>query len=108
MVYRLAERRCAHFGTCGPTGGATSSTSQVNTELFKAAGLLAQGRDLLQQGHCAQVRPVIDQIVSLMTVPLVQNTLRYAWKVGVTGGVANAEYSQTSISVHGARRYHAR
>jgi len=42
------------------------------------------------------VRPVIDQIVSLMTVPLVQGTLRYAWKVGVTGGVANSASSQTS------------
>jgi hypothetical protein len=56
--------------------------SMVNSELFKAAGLFATGRDLLQQGHCAQVRPVVEQIVSLMTVPLVQGTLRYAYKVG--------------------------
>merc|ERR1719424_266782 len=54
----------------------------VNSELFKAAGLFATGRDLLQQGHCAKVRPVVEQIVSLMTVPLVQGTLRYAYKVG--------------------------
>ena len=63
--------------------------SQVNDELFKAGGLFATGRDLLQQGHCAEVRPVVEQVVSLMTVPLVQGTLRYAWKVGQTGGVAN-------------------
>merc|ERR1719491_1892197 len=53
--------------------------SQVNDELFKAGGLFATGRDLLQQGHCAEVR----QVVSLMTVPLVQGTLRYAYKVGM-------------------------
>merc|ERR1740133_958310 len=82
MVYRLAERRCANFGTCGAAGGATTGLSQVNSELFKAAGLFATGRDLLQQGHCAKVRPVVDQIVSIMTVPLVQGTLRYAYKVG--------------------------
>ena len=56
--------------------------SQVNEELFKAGGLFATGRDLLQQGHCAEVRPVVEQVVSLMTVPLVQGTLRYAYKVG--------------------------
>merc|ERR1719272_2411369 len=82
MVYRLAERRCANFGTCGAAGGATTGLSQVNSELFKAAGLFATGRDLLQQGHCTKVRPVVDQIVSIMTVPLVQGTLRYAYKVG--------------------------
>merc|ERR1740130_2521868 len=96
MVHHLADKRCENFKTCGLAGGATDGTSQVNTELFKAGGLFAQGRDLLQQGHCAQVRPVIDQIVSLMTVPLVQGTLRYAWKVGVTGGGGNSASSQTS------------
>merc|ERR1740133_701157 len=54
----------------------------VNDELFKFGGLFATGRDLLQQGHCAKVRPVVEQVVSIMTVPLVQGTLRYAYKVG--------------------------
>ena len=53
MVYRLAEKRCANFGTCGAAGDATRGTSQVNSELFKAGGLFATGRDLLQQGQCA-------------------------------------------------------
>ena len=82
MVYRLAEKRCQNFGTCGAAGTEASGMSMVNSELFKAAGLFATGRDLLQQGHCAKVRPVVEQIVSLMTVPLVQGTLRYAYKVG--------------------------
>merc|ERR1740133_537545 len=37
MVYRLAEKRCANFGTCGAAGGATSGISMVNSELFKPA-----------------------------------------------------------------------
>ena len=81
MVYRLAEKRCKNFGTCGAAGGATSGISMVNSELFKAGGLFATGRDLLQQGECAKVRPIVEQIVSLMTVPLVQGTLRYAYRV---------------------------
>merc|ERR1740133_29705 len=78
MVYRLAQKRCANFGTCTGAHG----MSQVNDELFKVGGLFATGRDLLQQGHCHKVRPVVEQIVSIMTVPLVQGTLRYAYKVG--------------------------
>merc|ERR1719424_571697 len=84
MVYRLAEKRCGNFGTCTGAGG----MSQVNDALFKAGGLFAQGRDLLHAGSCSGVRAVVDQIVSIMTVPLVQGTLRYAWKVGQTKNTA--------------------
>ena len=79
LVYRLAEKRCQNFGTCGLNGGATSGTSQVNLALFP---LLAEGARLLERGECAHVRPVVEKIVSLMTVPLVQGTLRYAYKIG--------------------------
>ena len=68
LVYRLAEKRCANFGTCGTLGTATSGTAYVNYELFKK---FDAGRDLLQQGKCSDVRPIVNQIVSLMTVPLV-------------------------------------
>ena len=43
--------------------------------------MFPKGRDLLLEGKCSEVRPVVDQIVSIMTVPLVQGTLRYAYKV---------------------------
>ena len=79
-MYRLAEKRCKNFGTCGANGGATSGISQVNSEL---GALFASGRNLLQQGNCSAVRPVINQIVSLMTMPLVQGALRYAYKNGL-------------------------
>ena len=71
LLYRLAEKRCENFGTCG------AGISMVNSELGM---LFAYGRDLLQMGSCSAVRPVINQIVSLMTVPLVQGALRYAYK----------------------------
>merc|ERR1719353_2040052 len=46
LAYRLAEKRCANFGTC--TGaGITTGISQVNHELFKPGGLFLHGRDLL-------------------------------------------------------------
>ena len=79
LVYRLAEKRCANFGTCGAAGDSTSGTAQVNLELFP---LFAEGARLLERGECSSVRPVVDKIVSLMTVPLVQGSLRYAYKIG--------------------------
>merc|ERR1719483_1812413 len=94
MVYRLAEKRCGNFGTC--TGTSATGISQVNDELFKAGGLFTQGRDLLHAGSCSGVRAVVDKIVSIMTVPLVQGTLRYAWKVGQTGGKDNKASDQNA------------
>merc|ERR1740133_609722 len=92
MVYRLAEKRCGNFGTCTGTGG----MSQVNDELFKAGGLFTQGRDLLHAGSCSSVKAVVNKIVSIMTVPLVQGTLRYAWKVGKTGAADNKASDQNA------------
>ena len=87
LLYRLAEKRCKNFGTCSVRAqGPTSGTSQVNSKL---SALFASGRNLLQQGNCSAVRPVVDQIVSLMTVPLVQGALRYAYKnSGVAQGAS--------------------
>ena len=54
----------------------------MNSELFQ---LFDRGRNLLQRGECAPVRPLVNQIVSLMTVPLVQGALRYAYKNSQAG-----------------------
>ena len=76
MVYRLAEKRCANFGTCesGQTG-----LSNVNKELL--AEFMA-GEQYLMDGNCSEVRPIVDRIIKQMTVPPVQGSLRYAYKVG--------------------------
>ena len=42
------------------------------------------------------MRPVVDDIVKVMTVPLVQGTLRYAWKTGQIGGVDNKPSDQSA------------
>merc|ERR1719460_254409 len=43
LVYRLAEKRCANFGTCGTAGTATTGTAKVNLDLFP---LFQQGATL--------------------------------------------------------------
>jgi Notch-like protein len=95
LAYRLAEKRCANFGTCSGEDK-ISGISNVNHELFKVGGLFPQGRDLLHEGKCGDVRAVVDDIVKIMTVPLVQGTLRYAWKTGQIGGVDNKLTDQSA------------
>jgi len=83
LSYRLAEKRCKDFKTCGEKGDSTSGTSYVNTELFK---FLAIGGHKLLLGQCAAVRPVLRKMVAVMAIPLIQGTLRYAYKVDFLSG----------------------
>jgi hypothetical protein len=83
LAYRLAEKRCKNFKTCGANGDSTSGTSYVNTELFKH---LTIGKNNLLQGQCEETRPLLRDMVALMSIPLIQGTLRYAYKVDKLSG----------------------
>merc|ERR1719353_1915977 len=74
LLHALADKRCKNYGTCTAAGGG----SQVNEELFK---LFTKGKVALQQGKCDDAKPLKKTIVELMSVPLVQGSLRYAYKV---------------------------
>merc|ERR1719464_607896 len=82
MPYRLAEKRCSNFKTCGASHDSVTGVSYVNTELWKQIGL---GQHKLLMGDCEAVRQHVRKIVDLMAIPLIQGTLRYAYKVGVQG-----------------------
>merc|ERR1712183_374632 len=51
--------------------------SHVNIELFKEFSI---GQSKLVQGQCKSAREQKENIENLMLVPLIQGTLRYAWK----------------------------
>ena len=72
MIYNLAQKRCGNFGTCAEDGVAKSNKKLLN--------YFNQGRDFLVDGKCTQANNLIPLIVSQMTVPLIQGTLRYAYK----------------------------
>merc|ERR1711935_777533 len=78
LVYALAEKRCENYKTCGEKGDATSGTSFINTKLMEH---FTKGKDLLNDSKCTEVRTILDTITSYMTVPLIQGTLRYAYKI---------------------------
>lgn len=83
MSYRLAEKRCENFKTCGASGDALSGTSYVNSKIFEH---LATGKNNLLAGKCEETRALVRQMVALMAVPLIQGTLRYAYKVSKLSG----------------------
>ena len=78
LLYRLAEKRCQNFKTCGIYGDAIEGTSKVNYDIFDQFAL---GQSRIVRGSCPDVRPVVQRITALMAVPLIQGTLRYAYKV---------------------------
>ena len=82
MIAALADKRCQNFGTCGASGSATSGTAKANIDFF---ALSAEARDYLYSGQCSLVRPVLTEVIKKMTIPLIQGTYRYAYKVGANG-----------------------
>merc|ERR1711985_53962 len=64
--------------------------SYVNAALFE---LFEKGKVALQQGKCSDIPPLKKKIVELMSVPLVQGSLRYAYKVDKLQG-GSKEYAE--------------
>merc|ERR1711977_463273 len=86
MIYALADKRCANYGTC--TG--STHSSYVNEALFVQ---FTKGKVALQQGKCSEIPPIKKLIVELMSIPLVQGSLRYAYKVAELQG-GSKEYAE--------------
>jgi hypothetical protein len=80
LLYTLAQKRCANFNTCGDDGVAA-----INTEIFTQ---FDAGKQNFQLGKCSEAEQNLAKISSMMSVPLVQGTLRYAHIIGEEGGMA--------------------
>jgi hypothetical protein len=68
--YSLARKRCEEFGTCSATGKA-SWNDQLNSALYT-------GRGAVESRACGELRKTTTEIETLMLIPLIQSTLRYA------------------------------
>lgn len=80
LLHELADKRCANFDTCIDEN---DSKSAINDELFKLFNI---GQGQLLSGKCEEARATKEKIVDLMYVPLIQGTIRYAYKVGEQAG----------------------
>jgi hypothetical protein len=84
LIHNLADKRCANFGTCtgkpentNPDPDNTKGASAVNT---KVAELAQQFAAEVTSTACTTAAETLKLIEAQMTVPLVQGTIRYAYK----------------------------
>merc|ERR1719310_1692650 len=89
LIFRLAEKRCANFGTCNP--GAQAKANQ------KIIAKLQEAQTELKNARCANVPALRESIISLMSIPLVQGSLRYAWKVAEEPGAGEKEKAEGAV-----------
>jgi len=68
--YRLALKRCGEFGTCSPEGR-PSWNDELNS-------LLYTGRASVEGRACGELRKTVREMETLLRVPLIQGSLRYA------------------------------
>lgn len=97
LLFRLADKRCSNYATCGPGGNETEGTAKVNLDLID---LFTEGQADLKEEKCDDARAKKERIVQIMTIPLLQGAMRYnfirnfdlgaAEKIEVEGAVFTA------------------
>jgi len=96
LAYALADKRCGNFNTCGNMGDQNTGPSKVNLEIFRNFNI---GQAKLGKGECASARVESDNIQMLMLIPLIQGTLRYAWKTDMDPYSEKAEAEGTVFAL---------
>merc|ERR1719389_585584 len=89
LIFRLAEKRCLNFGTCNP--GAQAKANQM------IMAKLQEAQTELKNARCSNVPALRESITSLMSIPLVQGSLRYAWKVAEDPGAGETEKAEGAV-----------
>eukprot|EP00980_Cylindrotheca_fusiformis_P003787 scaffold834_cov123-Cylindrotheca_fusiformis.AAC.34 len=75
LVFGEAELRCGAFATCGESSDSLEGMAYTNIEAFKH---FEDGQNSLDIGICWLAKEHKERIVTMMTIPLIQGTLRYA------------------------------
>jgi len=78
LPYSLASKRCKQFNTCEyiPLSEESQQKYSINDEIIR---FFRQGQNAIVSSSCEAVRRYKESIVRLMTVPIIQSTLRYAY-----------------------------
>jgi len=82
LIHALGDKRCKNFMTCGEEGGELKGEAKVNNDLLEE---FIGGQANLISGKCDRARVNQRRISQLMSIPLIQGTLRYAYINGVDG-----------------------
>ena len=76
LLYDLADKLCINFRTCGEFSNSALGPSSVNLQIIRA---FKAGQNDLRTGQCDAARLRKEEIETLMVIPLIQGTLRYAY-----------------------------
>ena len=76
LLYDLADTQCMNFRTCGESTNLAGGPSSINIQVLRA---FKAGQNDLRTGECHAAKLRKDEIETLMVVPLIQGTLRYAY-----------------------------
>ena len=92
LIWKLAEKRGDDFKTDDATG-----PSSVNVQLLAE---FIKGRDLIIGARCAEAEGVVDNIIRLMYIPLIQGTLKYAFRADPanSAGDCTADADKTAMT----------
>jgi hypothetical protein len=77
LIYNLADMRAANFKTAGLKGDEITGTAKVNHDIFMQFNTFKAG---IAGDRCPDIIAAKERIVQLMFVPMIQGTLRYAYK----------------------------
>jgi len=92
--YTLAEKRAENFGTRSGDDG----MSNINVQILEQ---LSKGKELLLQKECAATMEPTQRIIDLMTVPLIQGTLRYGYRLGELNEQSEAASAELTVFAAG-------
>jgi Low iron-inducible periplasmic protein len=92
FIYSLANKRCINFKTCGPNGDQIEGTAKVNLDIFTEFNKMKQNL-AAGSSNCNEARTNKEAIAKKLFVPMIQGTLRYAYKQDQpdTNAIAEAE-----------------
>jgi len=83
LLHELGDKRCTNFKTCGQSGTDSEGMAKVNHELMDLFDL---GNYQIKTGECALARDTTTSILKKMYIPMIQGSIRYAYKVDKLGG----------------------
>jgi hypothetical protein len=83
LIHQLADKRSADFRSSGPGGNDVSGTAKANYDLMT---MFSAGKFDLLSGNCVGAKSLVPEIAAKMAVPLIQGTMRYAYKVEFQAG----------------------
>ena len=98
LIYNLADKRAGNFKTAGLKGDEITGTAKANYDIFLEFDKFKAG---IEQDSCPDVIAAKERIVQLMFVPMIQGTLRYAYKRSADSTAGEKEEAEGSVFAAG-------